>query len=118
MFQIASSGGWGDISVGEVGSVNVMGGQSSPSEMVGFVRVTGLGIVFKVIKLVLVVGVVNLDYKHLAQNIHGLHVLNHQSIEKSRDVTTVMDRHTDQGWTPWLLGKPGCPRRSIKHHPW
>ena len=63
MFQIASLGGWGDISVGEVGSVNVMGGQSSQSEMVGFVRVTGLGIVFKLIKLVLVAGMVNLDYK-------------------------------------------------------
>ena len=63
MFQIAKSGGWGDISVGEVGSVNVMGGQSSQSEMVGFVRVTGLGIVFKLIKLVLVAGMVNLDYK-------------------------------------------------------
>ena len=100
-----------------VGLVNVLVDQSSQSRMVGSVRVIGLGIVFKVINLVLVVGVVNLDYKHLAQNIHGLHVLNHQSIEKSRDVTTVMDRHTDQGWTPWLLGKPGCPRRSIKHHP-
>ena len=77
--------------------VNVLVGQSSQSRMVGSVRVIGLGIVFKVINLVLVVGVVNLDYKHLAQNIHGLHVLNHQSIEKSRDVTTVMVRHTDQG---------------------
>ena len=49
--------------------VNVLVGQSSQSRMVGSVRVIGLGIVFKVIKLVLVAGVVNLDYKYLAQNI-------------------------------------------------
>ena len=46
-----------------VGLVNVLVRQSSQSEMVGFVRVTGLGIVFKLIKLVLVAGMVNLDYK-------------------------------------------------------
>ena len=44
--------------------------------MVGPVRVTGLGIVVGMIKLVFIVGVVrvfSLDDKHSAQNIHGLH---------------------------------------------
>ena len=81
--------------------------------MVGSVRVIGLDVVVGVI-IGLGFGavrVVMLDDEHSAQNIHGL---NHQSIEKSRNVTPVMDRHTDQGWTPCLLCKPACPTPPYK----